>query len=987
MAYKTEIQIGVKGVRELTQLQKNLDGTSYKIDEINKNQVKAFGGIAQSLNNYVKQLNQAERALKKVAAGTAQETRAINNYVTALGNANAAKDRQNRLIQEEIGRRSRATAELVKYNAAAAAPRPAGGSMTQRYIRPGSPVAATQYDVPIGPSPDQHRAFMQRTDAAAKAASRLTAEFLRQQREARNLANAQLKINSADFLERTDAAARKAHALTAEYAKQLRVQKEAAKLAESRIISPTPNAYPQPIGPMPKGVQGGAAGALGQLGAFGLGAGFPLLFGGGAGQVIGGAVGTGLAKAFGLAGEAAMGIQIAMSAIVGKAEELVRRFTEVGNAIRSLDMDALAQSFVTVTASTRELVRNLIQAGEAQAAVSVAANETFQQTGVLPEAVSDITNNVNLLSNVWDEFVGSVSGLVSIISAPLLTALTAVLKVLAMALKAVNLIASGAGIILKKFVELIAKIPGLDLGLKLIEKTTKGIVEEEEKGLDTLRATSDQLETEYRRNQELYNIESKRTAGRTAAEKLINAELERNKKLKELEFATNDKIKENREKYGQLTGKQAEIEQNYAELMIQKNAEIERQRINQTYELEKQNLLQDAQKEKVKEIKDTLALATEQLEGQRALIDACSQSLEYQAQINQNNAAVDDARRQAASDLLTLEISRLERAKDESNNLMDKVRLTDEIFRKKKQQALLEYQAQLSSIQQSVAKAEQERIQVRIKEQQLLLQIEQLRLEAQSIIDTNERSKALDRIFNQQRATLQIIEDMNRAADSNLQSTRQIAQYQRESASYAYIGKIEALETAQANQRNSMFLQQAQQSMQSLATSSNSYANNMQRATGGKRFGYGPGETPLSQATLADVESGAVTVGFGPGELSVSKYNRLKAASAYAKGGFVNGAEMALVGEGGPEYIVPEKKAAAFATNYLMGARGSAAIPRYAEGGYVGPVSIQTGPVTQMDGTNYVTTRDLSMAVQAGIQQTLDLISRDGNTRSMLGLS
>ena len=50
-------------------------------------------------------------------------------------------------------------------------------------------------------------------------------------------------------------------------------------------------------------------------------------------------------------------------------------------------------------------------------------------------------------------------------------------------------------------------------------------------------------------------------------------------------------------------------------------------------------------------------------------------------------------------------------------------------------------------------------------------------------------------------------------------------------------------------------------------------------------------------------------------------------------------------------------------------------------------VNIQTGPVTQMNGTNFVTTQDMSAAVRAGVQQTLDLIRRDGNVRTQLGLA
>lgn len=111
----------------------------------------------------------------------------------------------------------------------------------------------------------------------------------------------------------------------------------------------------------------------------------------------------------------------------------------------------------------------------------------------------------------------------------------------------------------------------------------------------------------------------------------------------------------------------------------------------------------------------------------------------------------------------------------------------------------------------------------------------------------------------------------------------------------------------------------------------------------------------------------------------------------FAEGGVVSGPTVAMVGEGGePEYIVPQSKATGFAANWMAGRRGAAAIPRFAEGGVVMPstaqVSIQTGPVTQMDGTNYVTTQDLSQAVQFGVQQTLDLIRNDIGVRSALGM-
>ena len=108
-----------------------------------------------------------------------------------------------------------------------------------------------------------------------------------------------------------------------------------------------------------------------------------------------------------------------------------------------------------------------------------------------------------------------------------------------------------------------------------------------------------------------------------------------------------------------------------------------------------------------------------------------------------------------------------------------------------------------------------------------------------------------------------------------------------------------------------------------------------------------------------------------------------------AKGGLITSPEVAYIGEQGNEYIIPARKAGAFSRNYLAGVRGNAAIPRFAEGGFTGTpnVNITTGAVTQMNGTNFITTNDLASAVQSGIDQTLTLIQSDLKTRRSLGMA
>ena len=107
-----------------------------------------------------------------------------------------------------------------------------------------------------------------------------------------------------------------------------------------------------------------------------------------------------------------------------------------------------------------------------------------------------------------------------------------------------------------------------------------------------------------------------------------------------------------------------------------------------------------------------------------------------------------------------------------------------------------------------------------------------------------------------------------------------------------------------------------------------------------------------------------------------------------ALGGVVTSPTLGYLGEAGSEYVIPARKAAQFSKNYLAGYRGSSAVPRFAEGGYVAPsVNITTGAVTQMDGTNFITTNDLATAVQSGIDQTLSMLQSDLRTRRSLGLS
>jgi hypothetical protein len=80
--------------------------------------------------------------------------------------------------------------------------------------------------------------------------------------------------------------------------------------------------------------------------------------------------------------------------------------------------------------------------------------------------------------------------------------------------------------------------------------------------------------------------------------------------------------------------------------------------------------------------------------------------------------------------------------------------------------------------------------------------------------------------------------------------------------------------------------------------------------------------------------------------------------------------------------IAPQSKTASSAASYLSAPSGSSG-----GSGKAPTINIQTGPVTQMDGVNYVTTQEMARAVQTGVRQTLNMLRNDGSARQVVGMA
>ena len=104
MAYRADIEIGVKGTRQLEQLRSEINKTSVAAQSL-IDVTGTRGGLVQNIENYQGLLNKAANSLSTVTAGTQAETKAIKEYVTILGQSNAARQRQEILINTEITQR------------------------------------------------------------------------------------------------------------------------------------------------------------------------------------------------------------------------------------------------------------------------------------------------------------------------------------------------------------------------------------------------------------------------------------------------------------------------------------------------------------------------------------------------------------------------------------------------------------------------------------------------------------------------------------------------------------------------------------------------------------------------------------------------------------------------------------------------------------------------------------------------------------------
>ena len=694
-----------------------------------------------------------------------------------------------------------------------------------------------------------------------------------------------------------------------------------------------------------------------------LGAGFPLLFGGGAGQVAGGLAGSFFGAGF--------GGQILGSAIGQQLESALSRITEISKATRTLNIETLRNSAVFVNAELETTVRLLVEAGKNQEAVGAAAEAVAAQLGVLPSTVTDIENNVNVLNGAWNEFLRIGSATLSIIGAPFVTALTGILKIVSGILYVFNKINSIIfGGLVKGVEYILTRLPGGKAVLESIKTVMGAITEEEEARVAALTAVNEKQLRELQNSKQILALEAQRTLGRTDAEKAINAELSKQQSQLQIKAEYDQKELELRQQYADVTSAAGLKE---LENAVQLNSAKEKQALR---EQEIKDLLVAQGLEIEANIKK-YQLAGEAIQRQ---IDA----LERGQQVRQSQFAVEAA-------LNDLYGAQLERQYQIAGTAQERYRI-----------ALLQFQQQVTSaqIEYKLAVSNNEILVQKTILQTRLVELKYKELEAEKSIavaqaaargNTPQQIAAIAGSYNK---ALGVQKEVVQSAYDQLNATKQIATNQNIVAKAVYQTRLIQAESALAQKLTSAEIgmskrmadnlayslrvatEQAFQTgnraralvgvievgtqrtyifanaMSNVAAAANNAAYNIDRAFQAQlRLNAARGANTTS-ATTTPVKT-AATGAFWPGGFT-----------AFASGGMVTRPTLGLVGEGGEaEYIIPASKMATAASNYLAGGRG-AGIMEGTSSGTTPVINVQTGPVVEMNGDRYVTLDDFERGLR-----------------------
>jgi hypothetical protein len=639
-AYRADIEIGVVGVRALEQLRSDINKTAQAVDSLN-DVVGARGGLVQNIENYVNNLNRAAASLERVGAGTQAETKAIQEYVKALGEANAARARQNSLVAQEIANQRRVNPSIAPFGQQGPALPPAvvrGREIQQAwntfFIQAdelGRELQTNAKAKTLNIRNSWNTFFTEAADlgqevqVAAKAKTLnirnswntffTEAAQLGQELQAAATAKAMNIKNSWNtFFTEAQNLATDLLIQAQEAAAAIRSREGAASAGARQRLSEEATRRER-IQNAGFGMQGPKAPPTGLerpgvLDAI-LGGGFPMLFGGGPGAIVGGAAGGLIGGKMG--GMAGMALSIGLSAVGQKLDQIfgaaIQKTAELGSALSKLDVQALRESTINVTAELDNQVRLLVEAGKYDQARAVIAKEIANQTGSLGSGIQDSTRATKQLSAAWNAVSGTVNTLLAVFTVELQTALAGVLQLVNLVLKGINVVVSGARELGKIFNTYLPILNPVGAFLQQLAKVLPQNTEEQQKLVAAAQAAIDAGVVDLQTRKQRLAIDKQIIQGTTEEARISQIEAERKKAYLQSETDLEKELKQINTDSVNLTAQQLKLKRDIAIA----NSELQKQEADLAAKRAKQQALLDVYISYMQSLKD-LEASRSQLE-------------------------------------------------------------------------------------------------------------------------------------------------------------------------------------------------------------------------------------------------------------------------------------------------------------------------------------------------------------------------------------
>ena len=767
-----------------------------------------------------------------------------------------------------------------------------------------------------------------------------------------------------------------------------------------------------------------------------LGAGFPLLFGGGPGQVLGGLAGSFVGTGF--------GGQILGSAIGGQLEQLGIAATKAGQALQKPidNFSTIEERALLASSSQERYVKNLIDAGqyiEATAAIQKRYNEVVGAQG--SAALVELTQSSDKLNRAWSEL-----GLQ--IQAALAGPLAGLLKWVTSLINATNEVRTGkaleGGLTPEQRKEITSRREALQKGrqrgtifggltpqqaiqeeqaiARRVKQFTQQNQQQQRQPTQQLgfQATDVKKTASIERRREIQaQITQLRQAELTAAQTQLQQDTTILTKQQEFALSLNqqsvliDKIAAKKLESANLEYQQVyrtqQIEVTNAQLALeaaQVQAKVTEEKFKQ---LQAQRPLTEAEQEQLQSVREnvlvkekglsaakavlgiTLARAQSEYDSKNALIelerrqqnvaayaaDAARQTEAFNRAANEatnalnNRLKVSDALTQAALTVNNIEIQSLQNKLAQATTDGERLRILDNIRDLEIANAALTLQATRTQIQ---AEVERQRIamsmaEVKYKELQAVVQL----AAAQKVL-TQSHLEAL----RAQGSALQIARD-------NYATSVKVADAQMMAANAVYNASVNA-----ANLRVQM---------EGTAAAAGAVAGAMDRVAassggggGGRGFSLGFGEAENNPYFMKQFNDAIQKLN----QQYAGKSTMFFAEQAYN----ATLAEFRRRAEEFNQRKAKETLASAEEEFYAGTARRQNAMANYSPATAIEDlrasvtkpqVNITTGPVMQMDGTNYVTQRDLvsatGTAARQGAKMALEMLQNNPASRRSTGVT